>query len=212
MLVFALVVTWVRYGLASDLLASNYSKVSRSGTAYSSASVKIGHNLWVLKPLAESSSCMICSVLLCTALTVDSHSHYLELSDVIAIFRKVATLVNFNGSRLWSVWLCILRAGEPYNTNISVMIGVEPEPEASNNSFVVYATSVTEDAGRSGHHSPLCWKAGKKTCPIWTALRLNQRFTVRTWAMTMDGHLQELSETEFFGKALDDRQTIQLAE
>jgi hypothetical protein len=41
---------------------------------------------------------------------------------------------------------------------------------------------------------------------------LNQRFTVRTWAMTMDGHLQELSETEFFGKALDDRQTIQLAE
>jgi hypothetical protein len=45
MLVFALVVTWVRYVLTSDLLASNYSKVSRSGTAYSSASFKIGHNL-----------------------------------------------------------------------------------------------------------------------------------------------------------------------
>ncbi|XP_023714966.2 extensin-3-like [Cryptotermes secundus] len=82
MLVFALVVTWVRYGLASDLLASNYSKVARSGTAYSSASVKIGHNL----------------------------------ADV------------------------------PHNTNISVMIGVEPDSRASTNSFVVYAKSFTEDA------------------------------------------------------------------
>jgi hypothetical protein len=33
------------------------------------------------------------------------------------------------------------------------MIGVEPELEASNNSFVVYAKSVTVEAGKSGSHS-----------------------------------------------------------
>jgi len=38
----ALVVMWVQHVLSGDILASNYSKVSHSGTAYSSASVKIG--------------------------------------------------------------------------------------------------------------------------------------------------------------------------
>jgi hypothetical protein len=51
MLVCVLVVTWVSCGLTSDLLTSNYSKVSLSGTAYSSASLKIGHDLWVAQKL-----------------------------------------------------------------------------------------------------------------------------------------------------------------
>jgi hypothetical protein len=50
----------------------------------------------------------------------------------------------------------ILRVGEPYDKNISVVIGVRPEPEASsgNGSFVVYAKSVTEGAGRTGMRAP----------------------------------------------------------
>jgi len=37
-------IMWVQHVLSGDLLASNYSKVSHSGIAYSSASVKIGTN------------------------------------------------------------------------------------------------------------------------------------------------------------------------
>jgi len=40
--VFALVVMWVQHVLSDDLLASNYSKVSHTGTAYNNASVQIG--------------------------------------------------------------------------------------------------------------------------------------------------------------------------
>lgn len=87
MLVLAVVVTWVRYGLASDLLASNYSKVSLSGTAYSSASVKIGHNLWVTKQLAESSQLHdLCS----TALHCFSRRFSLALFRIIRRNRNIS--------------------------------------------------------------------------------------------------------------------------
>jgi len=37
---------------------------------------------------------------------------------------------------------------EPFATNISVVIGVQPKAETTRGSFVVYAERVTEDIGR----------------------------------------------------------------
>lgn len=38
---------------------------------------------------------------------------------------------------------------EPFTTNMSVVIGVQPKAETTKGSFVVYAERVTEDTGRS---------------------------------------------------------------
>jgi hypothetical protein len=42
-----------------------------------------------------------------------------------------------------------LSIDEPFDTNVSVVIGVQPYAETTKGSFVVYAESVTEEAGRS---------------------------------------------------------------
>lgn len=42
-----------------------------------------------------------------------------------------------------------LSIDEPFDTNVSVVIGVQPYAETTKGHFVVYAESVTEEAGRS---------------------------------------------------------------
>jgi hypothetical protein len=43
----------------------------------------------------------------------------------------------------------LLSVKEPFATNMSVVIGVQPKTETTKGSFVVYAERVTEDTGRS---------------------------------------------------------------
>jgi len=73
---------------------------------------------------------------------------YLNLQHVKHIFCELAIRWVLIKKLVNQVFFSSLSVAEPFATNISVVIGVEPTATTTKRSFVVYAERVTEDTGR----------------------------------------------------------------